>query len=219
MPQCENNLMDAWTHLAILILLWWWWCIEAKNTPTQMSFVCSCILWRSRDASPGQTGGQRVHLPVLCVLLMLPTADSGWLCSAILPIWRNLERDSAILYRWATDMFCLFKFASWCYKWTLIFGILYRSQSHQLCRSWHSSVWTSEQLSRLPGAHRIQSEAFSMSGPLFIYWLCLFLQIGSSVHYSCRKGHLLLGSISRTCLPNLTWSGMQPECIGELSRF
>ncbi|XP_055074905.1 CUB and sushi domain-containing protein 2 [Misgurnus anguillicaudatus] len=38
-------------------------------------------------------------------------------------------------------------------------------------------------------------------------------QISSSVHYSCRKGHLLLGSISRTCLPNLTWSGMQPECI------
>ncbi|ROK35857.1 CUB and sushi domain-containing protein 1 [Anabarilius grahami] len=38
-------------------------------------------------------------------------------------------------------------------------------------------------------------------------------QIGSSVFYSCRKGHLLLGSISRTCLPNLTWSGMQPECI------
>ncbi|XP_052388948.1 CUB and sushi domain-containing protein 2-like [Carassius gibelio] len=38
-------------------------------------------------------------------------------------------------------------------------------------------------------------------------------QIGSSVYYSCRKGHLLLGSISRTCLPNLTWSGMQPECI------
>uniref|UniRef100_A0A8B9LZ55 CUB and Sushi multiple domains 2 n=1 Tax=Astyanax mexicanus TaxID=7994 RepID=A0A8B9LZ55_ASTMX len=38
-------------------------------------------------------------------------------------------------------------------------------------------------------------------------------QIGSTVFYSCRKGYLLLGSISRTCLPNLTWSGMQPECI------
>lgn len=40
-------------------------------------------------------------------------------------------------------------------------------------------------------------------------------QIGSSVFYSCRKGYLLLGSISRTCLPNLTWSGMPPECIGK----
>ncbi|KAB5530866.1 hypothetical protein PHYPO_G00134270 [Pangasianodon hypophthalmus] len=38
-------------------------------------------------------------------------------------------------------------------------------------------------------------------------------QIGSTVFYSCRKGYLLLGSISRTCLPNLTWSGMPPECI------
>lgn len=40
-------------------------------------------------------------------------------------------------------------------------------------------------------------------------------QIGSTVFYSCRKGYLLLGSISRTCLPNLTWSGMPPECIGK----
>uniref|UniRef100_A0AAY4DRL0 CUB and Sushi multiple domains 2 n=1 Tax=Denticeps clupeoides TaxID=299321 RepID=A0AAY4DRL0_9TELE len=38
-------------------------------------------------------------------------------------------------------------------------------------------------------------------------------QIGSTVLYTCRKGYLLLGSISRTCLPNLTWSGIQPECI------
>ncbi|XP_048086105.1 CUB and sushi domain-containing protein 1 [Alosa alosa] len=38
-------------------------------------------------------------------------------------------------------------------------------------------------------------------------------QITSMVFFSCRKGYLLLGSISRTCLPNLTWSGLQPECI------
>ncbi|XP_036410979.1 CUB and sushi domain-containing protein 2 [Megalops cyprinoides] len=38
-------------------------------------------------------------------------------------------------------------------------------------------------------------------------------QIGSTLFFSCRKGYLLQGSISRTCLPNLTWSGMQPECI------
>uniref|UniRef100_A0A669EYE9 CUB and Sushi multiple domains 2 n=1 Tax=Oreochromis niloticus TaxID=8128 RepID=A0A669EYE9_ORENI len=38
-------------------------------------------------------------------------------------------------------------------------------------------------------------------------------QIGSTVFFSCRKGYLLQGSISRTCLPNLTWSGFQPECI------
>ncbi|XP_023815635.1 CUB and sushi domain-containing protein 2 isoform X1 [Oryzias latipes] len=38
-------------------------------------------------------------------------------------------------------------------------------------------------------------------------------QIGSTVFFNCRKGYLLQGSISRTCQPNLTWSGFQPECI------
>ncbi|XP_059898687.1 LOW QUALITY PROTEIN: CUB and sushi domain-containing protein 1 [Gadus macrocephalus] len=38
-------------------------------------------------------------------------------------------------------------------------------------------------------------------------------QISSTVYFSCRKGYLLQGSISRACLPNLTWSGFQPECI------
>ncbi|KPP78874.1 CUB and sushi domain-containing protein 1-like [Scleropages formosus] len=37
--------------------------------------------------------------------------------------------------------------------------------------------------------------------------------IGSIVFFSCRKGYLLQGSTTRTCLPNLTWSGVQPECI------
>lgn len=43
----------------------------------------------------------------------------------------------------------------------------YRSQSHQLCGSWHSSVWTSEQLSRLPGAVHIKSNVLSISGTHF----------------------------------------------------
>ncbi|MGH0178932.1 UNVERIFIED_CONTAM: hypothetical protein FKN15_000463 [Acipenser sinensis] len=30
--------------------------------------------------------------------------------------------------------------------------------------------------------------------------------------YSCKKGYLLQGSTTRTCLPNLIWSGVQPEC-------
>ncbi|XP_067112326.1 CUB and sushi domain-containing protein 2 [Osmerus mordax] len=38
-------------------------------------------------------------------------------------------------------------------------------------------------------------------------------QISSTVFFSCRNGYLLQGSITRTCLPNLTWSGLQPECI------
>ncbi|KAG5855860.1 hypothetical protein ANANG_G00001150 [Anguilla anguilla] len=40
-------------------------------------------------------------------------------------------------------------------------------------------------------------------------------QIGSTLFFSCRKGYLLQGSISRTCLPNLTWSATQPECVGK----
>lgn len=48
---------------------------------------------------------------------------------------------------------------------------------------------------------------------VFFSWV--LLQIGSTVFFNCRKGYLLQGSISRTCLPNLTWSGFQPECIGK----
>ncbi|KAJ8289369.1 hypothetical protein GJAV_G00000500 [Gymnothorax javanicus] len=38
-------------------------------------------------------------------------------------------------------------------------------------------------------------------------------QIGSTLYFSCRKGYVLLGSVSRTCLPDLSWSAMQPECL------
>nr|XP_028594815.1 CUB and sushi domain-containing protein 2 isoform X3 [Podarcis muralis] len=38
-------------------------------------------------------------------------------------------------------------------------------------------------------------------------------QIGSIVYFKCHKGYLLQGSTTRACLPNLTWSGMQPDCI------
>ncbi|XP_027287231.1 CUB and sushi domain-containing protein 3 isoform X2 [Cricetulus griseus] len=38
-------------------------------------------------------------------------------------------------------------------------------------------------------------------------------QVGSVVQFHCKKGHLLQGSTTRTCLPDLTWSGIQPECL------
>lgn len=31
--------------------------------------------------------------------------------------------------------------------------------------------------------------------------------------FQCQSGHLLQGSSSRTCQPDLTWTGTQPECI------
>ncbi|XP_034269262.1 CUB and sushi domain-containing protein 2 isoform X2 [Pantherophis guttatus] len=38
-------------------------------------------------------------------------------------------------------------------------------------------------------------------------------QVGSVIYFKCHKGYLLQGSTTRTCLPNLTWSGIQPNCI------
>ncbi|XP_035382269.1 CUB and sushi domain-containing protein 3 [Electrophorus electricus] len=41
----------------------------------------------------------------------------------------------------------------------------------------------------------------------------LGFKVGSVVRFHCQTGHLLLGSTTRSCQPDLTWSGSQPECI------
>ncbi|MCI4391222.1 hypothetical protein PGIGA_G00131640 [Pangasianodon gigas] len=41
----------------------------------------------------------------------------------------------------------------------------------------------------------------------------LGFKVGSTVRFQCQSGHLLLGSTTRTCQTDLTWSGTQPECI------
>ncbi|XP_010831715.1 PREDICTED: CUB and sushi domain-containing protein 1-like [Bison bison bison] len=38
-------------------------------------------------------------------------------------------------------------------------------------------------------------------------------EVGSMVFFWCRKGYHVQGSTTRTCLANLTWSGIQTECI------
>lgn len=38
-------------------------------------------------------------------------------------------------------------------------------------------------------------------------------KVGSRVELQCQQGHLLQGSTSRLCLPDLTWTGLQPSCI------
>lgn len=49
-----------------------------------------------------------------------------------------------------------------------------------------------------------------------IYSLCFYImQVGSKISFKCRKNYHILGSTTRTCLENLTWSGTQPECIGK----
>uniref|UniRef100_A0A4W4E2X2 CUB and Sushi multiple domains 3a n=1 Tax=Electrophorus electricus TaxID=8005 RepID=A0A4W4E2X2_ELEEL len=45
----------------------------------------------------------------------------------------------------------------------------------------------------------------------------LGFKVGSVVRFHCQTGHLLLGSTTRSCQPDLTWSGSQPECIRKLS--
>nr|XP_032817255.1 CUB and sushi domain-containing protein 3-like isoform X3 [Petromyzon marinus] len=38
-------------------------------------------------------------------------------------------------------------------------------------------------------------------------------QVGSTVSFECKKGFHIQGSSTRTCLPDLTWNGLQPECV------
>ncbi|TSN48501.1 CUB and sushi domain-containing protein 1 [Bagarius yarrelli] len=42
--------------------------------------------------------------------------------------------------------------------------------------------------------------------------------VGSKVFFRCRKNYHILGSTTRTCLENLTWSGVQPECVAHMCR-
>ncbi|MGH0129769.1 UNVERIFIED_CONTAM: hypothetical protein FKN15_059453 [Acipenser sinensis] len=41
----------------------------------------------------------------------------------------------------------------------------------------------------------------------------LGFQVGSVVQFHCERGYLLQGSTTRVCLKDLTWSGVQTECI------
>uniref|UniRef100_A0A665U3Y9 CUB and Sushi multiple domains 3a n=1 Tax=Echeneis naucrates TaxID=173247 RepID=A0A665U3Y9_ECHNA len=38
-------------------------------------------------------------------------------------------------------------------------------------------------------------------------------KVGSRVDFQCQQGHLLQGSTTRLCLPDLTWTGVQPTCV------
>lgn len=38
-------------------------------------------------------------------------------------------------------------------------------------------------------------------------------QVGSRIDFQCQQGHLLQGSTTRLCLPDLTWTGTQPTCV------
>ncbi|XP_051920530.1 CUB and sushi domain-containing protein 3-like isoform X1 [Hippocampus zosterae] len=38
-------------------------------------------------------------------------------------------------------------------------------------------------------------------------------KVGSRVDFECQEGRILQGSITRLCLPDLTWTGTQPTCV------
>lgn len=50
---------------------------------------------------------------------------------------------------------------------------------------------------------------------LALFLLSVCGQVGSRVDFQCQQGHLLQGSTNRLCLPDLTWTGVQPTCVRE----
>jgi hypothetical protein len=45
------------------------------------------------------------------------------------------------------------------------------------------------------------------------------LQVGQTLYFSCDQCYQLRGSATRTCQSDLSWSGRQPTCTGELHGF
>ncbi|XP_036397589.1 CUB and sushi domain-containing protein 1-like [Megalops cyprinoides] len=81
--------------------------------------------------------------------------------------------------------------------------------ARRYCQS--DGTWSGTQPSCIDPSH---TSCVDPGGPLFGHQNnSQGYQIGSTLLFSCRKGYLLQGSVSRTCLPNLTWSGTQPECV------
>lgn len=61
-------------------------------------------------------------------------------------------------------------------------------------------------------------EAGSLLAFASVYWFFLCVvsvcgQVGSRVDFQCQQGHILHGSTTRLCLPDLTWTGIQPTCV------
>ncbi|XP_063297188.1 CUB and sushi domain-containing protein 1 [Pelobates fuscus] len=86
--------------------------------------------------------------------------------------------------------------------------------SRRICQS--DSTWSGIQPNCIDPAHNTCTDPgtphYGMQNSSKGY------QIGSTVFFRCRKGYHIQGSTTRNCLANLTWSGIQPECIPHACR-
>lgn len=92
-----------------------------------------------------------------------------------------------------------------------------RSSQQRMQRSRNPSVWNSSSGSGIWGKHALINDMFTVALKVSISLIfnLKFFQVGSKIFFRCRKNYHILGSTTRTCLENLTWSGMQPECVGK----
>lgn len=74
--------------------------IPEGSVATSLSLCrCSRVLWGPGHPCPGQEGGQRLHLPLVRVLLLPGPAGARGVGAQVLPVRRHLERDPAQLHR------------------------------------------------------------------------------------------------------------------------
>ncbi|XP_034622788.1 CUB and sushi domain-containing protein 1-like [Trachemys scripta elegans] len=86
--------------------------------------------------------------------------------------------------------------------------------SRRVCQA--DSVWSGIQPTCIDPAHNTCTDPGTP--PYGIQNNSRGYEVGSTVFFRCRKGYHIQGSTTRSCLANLTWSGIQSECIPHACR-
>ncbi|KAG7257649.1 hypothetical protein CRUP_024968, partial [Coryphaenoides rupestris] len=74
----------------------------------------------------------------------------------------------------------------------------------RICQA--DGTWSGQQpacIARMRSEHRV----------MVLHESKMIVMVGNKISFKCRKNYHILGSTTRTCQENLTWSGTQPECI------
>ena len=98
-PQCFRKCHWLVQYSGLQYVCLQYVCMQSIHICFSLLYLCSCVLWRPRDASPGEERGPRIHLPLLCLLLLLPSSGPGGLYQEILPVWRHMEWHTTLLHR------------------------------------------------------------------------------------------------------------------------